>query len=124
MALTYVNAADKAAEVVAAIEALGRKAVAVRADSADPAAVADSVGKTAAAFGRLDILVNNAGVFPFGPVEEAPLAEIDRTLAVNVRAVYLATQAALPTWATADGSSVSGAAGVPACPCRTWRCTR
>ncbi|WGP09925.1 SDR family oxidoreductase [Streptomyces sp. SH5] len=96
VALTYVSAADKAAEVVAAIEALGRKAVAVRADSADPAAVVDSVGKAAATFGRLDILVNNAGIFPFGPVEEVTLAEIDRTLAIHVRAVYLATQAALP----------------------------
>ncbi|WP_189527827.1 SDR family NAD(P)-dependent oxidoreductase [Streptomyces sindenensis] len=96
VALTYVSAADRAAEVVAAIEALGRKAVAVRADSADPAAVVDSVGKAAATFGRLDILVNNAGIFPFGPVEDVTLAEIDRTLAVHVRAVYLATQAALP----------------------------
>ncbi|MFI0110546.1 SDR family NAD(P)-dependent oxidoreductase [Streptomyces globisporus] len=96
VALTYVNAADRAADVVAAIEALGRKAVAVKADSADPAAVVDSVERAAAALGRLDILVNNAGIFPFGPVEDAPLAEIDRTLAVNVRAVYLATQAALP----------------------------
>ncbi|MFD4018294.1 SDR family NAD(P)-dependent oxidoreductase [Streptomyces sindenensis] len=96
VALTYVSAADRAAEVVAAIEALGRKAVAVRADSADPAAVVDSVGKAAATFGRLDILVNNAGIFPFGPVDDVTLAEIDRTLAIHVRAVYLATQAALP----------------------------
>ncbi|CAM5617406.1 MULTISPECIES: SDR family NAD(P)-dependent oxidoreductase [Streptomyces] len=96
VALTYVSAADRAAEVVAAIEALGRRAVAVRADSADPAAVVDSVGKAAATFGRLDILVNNAGIFPFGPIEDVTLAEIDRTLAVHVRAVYLATQAALP----------------------------
>ncbi|MGW6587224.1 SDR family oxidoreductase [Streptomyces globisporus] len=96
VALTYVNAADKAAEVVAAIEALGRKAVAIRADSADPAAVVDSVERAAAALGRIDILVNNAGIFPSGPIEDVTLAEIDRTLAVHARAVFLATQAALP----------------------------
>ncbi|WP_318198937.1 SDR family NAD(P)-dependent oxidoreductase [Streptomyces sp. MCL20-2] len=96
VALTYVSAADKAAEVVAAIEALGRKAVAIRADSADPAAVVDSVERAAAALGRIDILVNNAGIFPSGPIEDVTLAEIDRTLAVHARAVFLATQAALP----------------------------
>ncbi|MFI7291332.1 SDR family NAD(P)-dependent oxidoreductase [Streptomyces anulatus] len=96
VALTYVNAADKAQEVVKAIKALGRKGLAIRADSADPAAVVGSVEQTAAELGRLDILVNNAGVFPYGPIEGVTLEEIDRTLAVHVRAVFLATQAAIP----------------------------
>ncbi|MFJ5043220.1 SDR family NAD(P)-dependent oxidoreductase [Streptomyces sp. NPDC098077] len=96
VALTYVSAADRAQEVVKAIEALGRKGLAIRADSADPAAVVRSVERTAAELGRLDILVNNAGVFPYGPIEGVTLEEIDRTLAVHVRAVFLATQAAIP----------------------------
>ncbi|MEI5033257.1 3-oxoacyl-ACP reductase family protein [Streptomyces sp. S1A(2023)] len=96
VALTYVSAADKAQEVVKAIEALGRKGLAIRADSADPAAVVRSVEQTAAELGRLDILVNNAGVFPYGPIEGVTLEEIDRTLAVHVRAVFVATQAAIP----------------------------
>ncbi|WP_097867654.1 SDR family NAD(P)-dependent oxidoreductase [Streptomyces sp. rh34] len=96
VALTYVSAADKAQEVVKAIEALGRRGLAIRADSADPAAVVRSVEQTAAELGRLDILVNNAGVFPYGPIEGVTLEEIDRTLAVHVRAVFLATQAAIP----------------------------
>ncbi|MFI1929929.1 SDR family NAD(P)-dependent oxidoreductase [Streptomyces sp. NPDC020330] len=95
VALTYVRAADKAQEVVKAIEALGRKGLAIEADSADPAAVVRSVERTAAELGRLDILVNNAGVFPYGPIEGVTLEEIDRTLAVHVRAVFVATQAAL-----------------------------
>lgn len=96
VALTYVSAADRAQEVVKAIEALGRRGLAIRADSADPAAVVRSVERTAAELGRLDILVNNAGVFPYGPIEGVTLEEIDRTLAVHVRAVFLATQAAIP----------------------------
>ncbi|MFE3491237.1 SDR family NAD(P)-dependent oxidoreductase [Streptomyces sp. NBUL23] len=96
VALTYVNAADRAQEVVTAIEALGRRGVAIRADSADPAAVVGSVERTVAELGGLDILVNNAGVFPYGPIEGVTLEEIDRTLAVHVRAVFLATQAAIP----------------------------
>jgi NAD(P)-dependent dehydrogenase (short-subunit alcohol dehydrogenase family) len=96
VALTYVSAADKAQEVVASIEALGRKGLAIQADSADPAAVVRSVERTATELGRLDILVNNAGIFPYGPIEGVTLEEIDRTLAVHVRAVFLATQAAIP----------------------------
>ncbi|KAB2594345.1 SDR family NAD(P)-dependent oxidoreductase [Streptomyces arboris] len=96
VALTYVSAADRAKEVVAAVEAAGRRGLAIQADSADPAAVVRSVEEAAGAFGRLDILVNNAGIFPYGPVEDVTLAEIDRTLAVHVRAVFLATQAAVP----------------------------
>ncbi|MGW6283481.1 SDR family NAD(P)-dependent oxidoreductase [Streptomyces sp. NPDC055107] len=96
VALTYVSAADSAQEVVKAIEALGRRGLAIRADSGDPAAVVRSVERTAAELGRLDILVNNAGVFPYGPIEGVTLEEIDRTLAVHVRAVFLASQAAIP----------------------------
>lgn len=94
VALTYERSADKAAEVVKAIEALGRKGVAVAADSADPEAVKRSVDEAAKALGGLDILVNNAGIYRGGPVADWSLADIDATLAVNVRAVVLASQAA------------------------------
>jgi 3-oxoacyl-[acyl-carrier protein] reductase len=69
---------------------------AIQADSADPQAVRAAVNQAGAAFGRLDILVNNAGVFPFGPPEEVTLAELDRTLAIHVKAAFVAAQAALP----------------------------
>lgn len=45
-------------------------------------------------FGRLDILVNNAGVLAVGPLEDFSLEDFDRTLAINVRSVFIATQAA------------------------------
>jgi 3-oxoacyl-[acyl-carrier protein] reductase len=94
VAITYENSADRAAVVAKQVETLGRRALAVRADSADPAAVRAAVDRTAAELGRLDILVNNAGVFLVGPVTELGDDEVERTLAVNVRAPFLAAQAA------------------------------
>ncbi len=86
---------DRARAVLSAIAAAGRRGLAIEADSADPEAVVAAVRQTAEGFGRLDILVNNAGIFPFGPPEKVSLAEIDRTLAIHVRAVFVASQAAL-----------------------------
>ena len=94
VALTYERSADKAGAVVKEIEALGRQGFAIAADSADPAAVTRAVDEAAKALGGLDILVNNAGIFRGGPVADWSLADIDATLAVNVRAVVLASQAA------------------------------
>ncbi|MCL7378059.1 3-oxoacyl-ACP reductase family protein [Streptomyces sp. 35G-GA-8] len=95
VALTYQHSAERATEVVDRIKALGRRALAVRADSADATAVRDAVDGAAAEFGRLDILVNNAGTGAMGPVEELTLEDVDRVLGVNVRAPFLTSQAAL-----------------------------
>ncbi|MFI6983664.1 SDR family NAD(P)-dependent oxidoreductase [Embleya sp. NPDC050154] len=97
VAFTYVSATgkEKAQEVVAAVEATGRRALAIRADVADADAVTEAVDRAHAEFGRLDILVNNAGVFPNGPIEQVALDELDRTLAIHVRAAFLASQAAI-----------------------------
>ncbi|MGH3476182.1 MAG: SDR family NAD(P)-dependent oxidoreductase [Pseudonocardiaceae bacterium] len=94
VALTYRSAADCAQNVVGQIEATGRRGLAITADSADPGAVVAAVDRTAAEFGRLDILVNSAGIFPFGPIEEVSLQDYEHTMAVHVRAVFVAVQAA------------------------------
>ena len=94
VALTYVNARDQAEAVAAQVTATGRGALTIRADSSDPTAVVTAVEETVRAFGRLDVLVNNAGIFPAGPLEVVTLEEVDRTLAIHVRAVFLASQAA------------------------------
>ncbi|MFD9161318.1 3-oxoacyl-ACP reductase family protein [Streptomyces sp. NPDC059558] len=94
VAITYVSDAEAAAEVVGKVEALGRRAVALRADAGDAAQVANAVGETVRRFGRLDVLVNNAGVGLLGPLEELPPADVERVLAVNVRGVFHTTQAA------------------------------
>lgn len=94
VAVTYVAGEAAAQDVVRRIEALGRRAVALRADSGDPEEAVGAVGRTAETLGGLDVLVNNAGVGVLGPLGELSLAEVDRVLAVNVRGVFLASQAA------------------------------
>jgi NAD(P)-dependent dehydrogenase (short-subunit alcohol dehydrogenase family) len=94
LALTYERSAEQAERVADEIRALGRKAVAIRADNADAAAVTAAVDQAASALGGLDILVNNAGIWHDGPVGSWTLEQIDKVIAVNVRAVILASQAA------------------------------
>nr|WP_251021104.1 SDR family oxidoreductase [Streptomyces sp. ISL-98] len=94
VAITYVRGEEAAHDVVQKIEAAGRRGIALRADAADAAAVTAAVDRAAAELGRLDILVNNAGVGVLGPIESLTLADIDQVLQVNVRAAFLASQAA------------------------------
>jgi 3-oxoacyl-[acyl-carrier protein] reductase len=95
VAITYTKGADAAASVVKEIERAGGKAIAIQADAADAEAGKAAVEKTVATFGRLDVLVNNAGTAIPKTFEETTLEEMDRVLDINVRGVFVATQAAL-----------------------------
>jgi 3-oxoacyl-[acyl-carrier protein] reductase len=94
VALTYARSADRAQAVAAGIEALGRRALAIPADNGDPGAVEEAVNRTIAALGRLDILVNNAGIFRAATLDALTLADFDEMIAVNLRAVFVASKAA------------------------------
>ncbi|MCP1574403.1 3-oxoacyl-[acyl-carrier protein] reductase [Herbaspirillum rubrisubalbicans] len=94
VAFTYVSSPDKAQALVSSVEASGGRALAIQADSADATALQQAIRLAAETFGRLDILVNNAGVLAMGPIDEFKLEDLDRTLAVNVRSVFVATQEA------------------------------
>jgi len=81
VAVTYVHGKEAAEDVVRAVEVLGRRAVALRADAADAQEAASAVGRAAEALGGLDVLVNNAGVGLISPLESVSLADVDRVLA-------------------------------------------
>jgi 3-oxoacyl-[acyl-carrier protein] reductase len=89
VAFTYASAKDHADAVA---ETTG--ALAMQADNADHEGVRAAVSRTVEHFGGLDILVNNAGVAHLAPIEDVSLEEFDRLIAVNVRGVFSAIQAA------------------------------
>ncbi len=94
VAITYFSSPERAAAVVAGIVAAGGEAIALRADAADDEAVRAAVGEAARRFGRLNILVNNAGTGTAASIEDLPMAEFERVVAVNFRSVFVAMQAA------------------------------
>src|SRR5207245_2054462 len=95
VAITYAKGADAAAAVVKEIERDGGKAIAIQADATDAKASKAAVEKTMATFGQLDVLVNNAGTAIPKTFEETTLEEMDRVIDINIRGVFIATQAAL-----------------------------
>lgn len=95
VAFTYSTSAKRADQLVAAVEADGGHALAIQADMSDEKAVRLAVIKTVDAFGGIDILVNNAGSFVAAPIEQFPIKDFDRLIAVNLRGVFVATQEAV-----------------------------
>jgi NADP-dependent 3-hydroxy acid dehydrogenase YdfG len=88
--------ADRLQELKADIEAAGGTALVVPADVTDAEHVNAAVRTTVDELGRLDTLVNNAGLLRMGNADEAPLADWDDLVSVNVQGVLYATHAALP----------------------------
>ena len=95
LVLTYQSSANAAEALVREIEAGGGRALAIRSDAGDPAALQHAIDQAADRFGRIDILVNNAGVLHMGPVDEFAVEDFDKSIAVNVRAVFVGVKAAL-----------------------------
>jgi 3-oxoacyl-[acyl-carrier protein] reductase len=94
VAITYSASPDRAAEVVADIEAAGGTTIAIEADAGSPDAVRAAVATTVEHLGGLDILVNNAGIAINAPIEDFRFGDYERMLAVNVTGVFVATQEA------------------------------
>jgi 3-oxoacyl-[acyl-carrier protein] reductase len=120
VAFTYAASQKQAETLAAAINSAGGDALPIKADSINAEAVRNAVAQTADRFDSLDILVNNAGILVRRVVDDYDLADFDRMVAVNIRAVFVAIQAALPHMGpggriittgsvTADRSSFQGA---------------
>ena len=94
VAINYHSAEDEAQSVVAAIEALGRRAIAVKGDVADASEAPRFVGAAVDAFGGVDVFVNNAGVCPFHSFLDMPADVFERTQRVNLHGAFYMVQAA------------------------------
>lgn len=105
--VNYSSSKDAADRVVADINAKGGKAVAVKANLADPAEVPPLFARTKEAFGRLDILVNNAGVYQFAPLEETTPELYHRLFDLNVLGLLLATKEAAKLFGPEGGSVIN-----------------
>jgi NADP-dependent 3-hydroxy acid dehydrogenase YdfG len=104
--------AERLDELKTEIEGAGGTAVAVSADVTDAEQVADAVAATVGELGRIDTLVNNAGLLRIGEAADAPLADWDDLVTVNVQGVLYVTHAALPHLISAAADSPRGVADV------------
>ena len=94
VAVNYMNSAAEAEEVVGQIVAQGGRALAIKADMANPAAIEQLFDRTIDEFGQLDILVNNAGIAIFKAIAEISVEEYERQFGLNVRGLLFACQQA------------------------------
>ncbi len=100
VALTYVSNPNQASGAVKAAQAHVVKTVAIQADSGSADAVVGAVERTVRELGGIDILVSNAGIAAMAPLDDYRLEDLDRMPAVNVRAAFIAAQAAARHMAT------------------------
>jgi enoyl-[acyl-carrier protein] reductase III len=96
VALVYHNSHEEAEAVCAAVQALGRCALAIQADVSDPELVAEIFAKIREQFSRVDLLVSNAAVGVLRPALELSLKHWRRCLETNSLALNLLTQQAVP----------------------------
>jgi 3-oxoacyl-[acyl-carrier protein] reductase len=114
--INYSRSAAPAEALVQRIQSVGGKAVAVQADLSNPADIGTLVLAATKAFGRLDILINNAGVYKFLPLEAITVEHIDKHFNLNVKALLLATQAAVPHFAPEGGVVINISSGISLTP--------
>lgn len=92
VAVHYAGSQAGAEGVVAEIAAMGRRAVALRADLLDEAETQALIGRAHEALGPLTVLVNNASIFEYDRIETATRESWDRHIGSNLRAPYVLTQ--------------------------------
>lgn len=97
VAINYRERAGEANTLVKSIGETGGRAIAIAADVSQSDAVAQMVKRVNADLGPIDILINNAGIAITRGVDDLSEADFDQTIAVNLKSVFLCTQAVLPT---------------------------
>jgi len=104
--VNYVSRRDAAVTIVAAIEALDKKAIALQGDISQDGVAKILMAAAVEHNGPLTGLVVSAGVFEPGPIEEMTVAFWDKTMSVNVRGTFLTVQAAVPYMRSSGGGSI------------------
>lgn len=111
--------ADRLEAIAKEIEAAGGHAVPLATDAAKAPDLKRMVAVAVERYGRLDFAVNNAGITGHGPFLDMAAEDFDRTMAINLRGVFLAMQAEIPAMLKSGGgaivnvSSVAGVVGFP-----------
>ena len=106
LALSFAGSAEGARSAVREAARLGVRAVAARADLADPAQISELAAAALEAFGRLDVLVNNAGLFSAKPFLETSDELWERLLTVNLSAPFRCARALVPAMLAAGGGVI------------------
>ncbi|HTB37458.1 MAG TPA: 3-oxoacyl-ACP reductase family protein [Reyranella sp.] len=96
VAVNYREKAAEARNVVETIRGAGGRAMAVGADVSQAAEVAGMVAAVERELGPVDVLINNAGIGLVRTVDDLTEEDFDRTIAVNLKSVFLCTQAVVP----------------------------
>jgi L-rhamnose 1-dehydrogenase len=94
VAINSYAGGEAAAEVIAAVEAQGRRCISVEGDVALPETATAFVSAAVEAFGKVDVFVSNAGICPFHAFLDMPAETLKRTMEVNLHGAYFMTQAA------------------------------
>lgn len=95
--ITYASKKHYARKVLDNVHWMGGEGIALKVDMRSKKEIKAVVTKTLQRFGRIDVLVNNAGIWKRAPLATMTEAQWDETLDVNLKGVYLFTQAVLPT---------------------------
>jgi enoyl-[acyl-carrier protein] reductase III len=94
--VNYVSSVDGARQTVAAVQGLGRRAFAVKADVTEQDDVSEMIDYVEQTFGRLDIVISNAATGGFRPVMGASAKNFEAAMNTNVRALMYLVQSAVP----------------------------
>jgi NAD(P)-dependent dehydrogenase (short-subunit alcohol dehydrogenase family) len=104
--VSYNRSRQEADDTVAAVRAMGRRALAVEANVAEPAGCAALVAAADRELGRLDVLVNMASIYQRVPFDDLDLEAWERQLAVDLRGAFLCARAAVPVMRRSGGGRI------------------